>query len=478
MPHPYHLLSERQRMENYTTSNRISRVEATNDTITGRGGLSLFVRYLAGIKLYPLLEEKFPGLRKSSKGLAIWKMFLQVFCFFLDGTSRHLTYFDDLAKDKGYASAIEMSGKDMASSHTIKRFFKSFAWVHAGVFRTILNLLFVWRLGLKRPSQVQLSMDTMVMDNDEASKREGVQPTYKKRKGFQPLQLIWESKIVDAVFRGGKKHSNYGNTAINMIKRMVCLIRRVCGETVLIVIRMDSGFFDEEILKVCDELNVGVILSGKMYPSVKDYVGIQPREAWGRYANDHQVWEYLEFGWRCDCWKNFYRTLYTRPVYEGDQGLLEFARPDNVILTNLGVNSAVLEHCSPAERNHWLQAETLIASHHSRGADELPHRGLKDFGFEQLPFKRFASNAAFYYCMVIGFFLYETFKQDVLAEVLPITSYASTVRRKVIDVAAKIIKTGGQIILKVTRAVMEALQFDKLWERCQIPPPILQLALR
>ena len=464
-------------MEAYTTSNRISRVETTDDTITGRGGLSLFVRYLAGISLYPLLEEKFSGLRKSSKGLSIWKLFLQVFCFFFDGTSRHLTYFDDLAKDNGYASAIEMPGKDMASSHSIKRFFKSFAWVHAGVFRTILNRLFVWRLRIKRPSEVELSMDTMVMDNDEAAKREGVQPTYKKRKGFQPLQMIWESKIVDAVFRGGKKHSNYGNTAINMIKRMVSLIRRVCGDTVLIVIRMDSGFFDEEILKVCDELNVGVILSGKMYPSVKDYVGSQPREAWGRYENDHQAWEYLEFGWRCDCWKGFYRTLYTRPVYEGKQGLLEFARPDNVILTNLGVNAAVLEHCSPAERNRWLKSETLIASHHSRGADELPHRGLKDFGFEQLPFKRFAPNAAVYYSMVIGFFLYETFKEDVLAEVLPITSYATTVRRKVIDVAAKIIKTGGQIILKVTRAVMETLQFGKLWERCQIPPPIPEPAL-
>lgn len=464
-------------MEDYTTSNRISRIETTDDTITGRGGLSLFVRYLAGINLYPLLEEKFSGLRKSSKGLSVWKLFLQVFCFFMDGTSRHLTYFDDLANDKGYASTIEMSGKEMASSHTIKRFFKSFAWVHAGVFRTILNMLFVWRLRLKRPSVVQLSMDTMVMDNDEATKRHGVQPTYKKRKGFQPLHMIWESKIVDAVFRGGKKHSNYGNTAVNMIKRMVPLIRRTCDERVLIVIRMDSGFFDQNILKVCDTLNVGFIVSGKMYASVKDYVGSQSSGDWGRYANDHQVWEYLEFGWRCDCWKGFYRTLYTRPVYEGHQGLLEFARPDNVILTNIGVNSAVLEHCSPAERKHWLKCETLIASHHSRGADELPHRGLKDFGFEQLPFKRFAPNAAFYYCMVIGFFLYETFKEDVLAEVLPVTCYATTVRRKVIDVAAKIIKTSGQIILKVTRAVMETLRFDKLWQRCQTPPPIPDVSL-
>ncbi|MDI6891327.1 MAG: hypothetical protein QMC83_10405, partial [Thermodesulfovibrionales bacterium] len=104
---------------------------------------------------------------------------------------------------------------------------------------------------------------------------------------------------------------------------------------------------------------------------------------------------------------------------------------------------------------------------------DVTHRGIKDFGFEELPFKRFAANSAFYYCMVISFFLFETFKEDVLEEVIPITSYATTVRRKALDFAAKIIKTGGEIILKVTQAVMEALRIKDLWERCQNLIPII-----
>ncbi len=74
--------------------------------------------------------------------------------------------------------------------------------------------------------------------------------------------------------------------------------------------------------------------------------------------------------------------------------------------------------------------------------------------------------------MLIGFFLHETFKEDVLVNVVPATSYATTVRRTVIDLAAKIVRSGGQVILKVTQAVMNRLQFDKLWERCQRPPRI------
>ena len=459
-------------MRNQAQTNRINDVGVTDDMITGRGGLALFVRYLTNIQLLPLLNESFGSLRKNAKGLSVTKLFLQIFCFFFDGTSRHLSHFDLLAQDQGYAATIETEMKEMASSHTIKRFFALFAWWHGDPFRKILNQLFVWRLKLSLPRVVELAIDTMVMDNDEAQKRHGVEPTYKKKKGFQPLHMIWGSMIVDAVFRGGKKHSNYGNTVVNMIRRMVSLIRSACGDTVLIVIRMDSGFLDEKILAVLDELKVGFIVSGKMFNSVKNYVASQSAEKWGRYDHERQSWQYLEFDWGCDAWEYSYRTLYTRPVYDDDQGLLEFARPDNIIITNLDEDSPALAQVTQAEREHWLNPETIIASHHSRGADELPHRGVKDFGFEQLPFKRFAANSAFYYCMLIAFFLFESFKQDVLKDVIPVTSYATTVRRKFIDIAAKIVTSGHQIILKVSRTVMERLQLATLWLHCNDPVPI------
>ena len=75
--------------------------------------------------------------------------------------------------------------------------------------------------------------------------------------------------------------------------------------------------------------------------------------------------------------------------------------------------------------------------------------------------------------MLISFFLFETFKEDVLEEVMPVGSYATTVRRKALDFAAKVIDTGRQIILKVTKSVMENLRFRVLWERCQNPIPII-----
>jgi hypothetical protein len=461
------------RQAGFDGERRINKIDTTEDTLTGRGGMALYVRYLNKVSIYPVLLSYFGYIRKSGKGLAVGNIFKQVFCFFYDGTSRHLSYFDHLKRDPGYASVIENSPKEMVSSHQIKRFFKSFAWLCGGVFRKVLQQMFIWRLKIEKPEVIELTIDTMVMDNDEAPKRHGVQPTYKKVKGFQPLQIIWNGKVVDAIFRGGKKHSNYGNTVVNMVTGLVKLIRKEYGETATIILRLDSGFFDEVNFVAFDKLGIGFICTGKMYAGVKEYVGGQAESVWSSYDNGHQEWQWLDFGFRCDRWEKFYRAIYTRPVYEGRQKLLDFARPDNVILTNLGVNPDLLVGCSPQMRRKLLKAQEIIKSHHQRGADELPHRGLKDFGFEELPFKRFAANSAFYYCMLISFFLFETFKEDVLAEVIPIGSYATTVRRKALDFAAKIVKTGGQIILKVTRTIMDDLHFDILWQRCQNPTPII-----
>jgi Transposase DDE domain group 1 len=437
---------------------KIARLETTNDKLTSRGGLAFFVKYVEAVGVMRLLLTKFEGIRKNAKGVTVANMFLQVLYFFFDGTSRHVSYFDELKKDSGYTAVVEMPDKQVTSSHAVKRFFGGFSIFRAAAFRWVLKELFVWRLKLNQPVLVTLTLDTMVMDNDEAQKRQGCDPTYKKVKGFQPLQLIWEGKIVDAIFRRGKRHSNYGSDVDKMIRGIVTLIRTRYKATVDIVIRMDAGFFDEENFRLCDELGIGFIGTGKTFNAIKEQVAAIGENEWKVYDNGRQKWSYAGFEYRCDKWEKAYRALYTRPKYDGPQGLLEFARPDNIIVTNL----------TSADLND----ECLIYYHHQRGADELPHRGLKEFGSEQLPFKRFGANQAFYYVMVIAFFLFQTFKEDNLQDILPMTCYATTVRRQLIDIAAKIVRKGRAIILKVPKAVMERFPLTALWTRCQQAPPV------
>jgi hypothetical protein len=449
---------------------KIDTVHYTSDTLTSRGGLSLFVRYLQNIQLYPHLERLFGAIRKSNKGQSLVEIFKQLFCFFLDGTSRHLVYFDTLKEDAGYAAAIETDREAMLSSHSIKRFFKAFSWFRIWLFRRLLQQLFLWRLKLTQPKLIELGIDTMVMDNDEANRRHGVEPTYKKVKGFQPLQMTWGRFIIDAVFRGGKKHSNHGDTVEHMVRHIVGKIRKSYHEDSLILIRMDAGFFDEKLFKLFEQLGIGYICTGKIYEDIRSYVRATQKVHWARYQKGKHAWDYLEFGSRRESWRTFRRAIFCRPMDLDGQLLLEFARPTTILYTNLGMGSEIDEGFKMAGFGHLLKTKSVIEAAHGRGADELVHRALKEFSSQTLPFKRFSQNAAFYYTLLVAFFLYEAFKEDVCSDVVPLESYPTTLRRLVIDVAAKIVRTSGRTVLKVARAAWDRLGFDKLWNRSAQPP--------
>jgi len=220
---------------------QICAILPTDDQLTGRAGLGLFAIYLRNISLFPIIVRLFGKMRKNGKGLPITELFVQILSFFMDGTSRHLTRFDQLATDNAYADLLGTAR--LASSHAIKRFIGAFPFCRIFLFRRLLQELFIWRLKHSKPKEIVLGLDTTVLDNDDAEKRHGVQPTYKKVKGFQPLQLTWGRYVVDAVFRGGKKHSNHGETVDQMLLHMVAKIRREYREEVPIIVRMDAGFF-------------------------------------------------------------------------------------------------------------------------------------------------------------------------------------------------------------------------------------------
>ena len=117
------------------------------------------------------------------------------------------------------------------------------------------------------------------------------------------------------------------------------------------------------------------------------------------------------------------------------------------------------------------QKKNIIELSHSRGADELIHRSIKELATkEQLPFKSIGMNQTYYFLLIISHFIFETYKRDVTKDVIAVTSYPNTFRRKIIDFAAKITSGSGYVILNVPRAIYETFNIDKLWEKCQSPP--------
>lgn len=102
--------------------------------------------YIENVTIYPLLSRFFGSIRKNKKGQAVTSLFKQLFCFFIDGTSFHLTRFDELKRDESYADIIEESVDRLGSSHTMKRFLKGFSFVRIWQFRRLLQMLFIRQL--------------------------------------------------------------------------------------------------------------------------------------------------------------------------------------------------------------------------------------------------------------------------------------------------------------------------------------------
>ncbi|MFV1969002.1 MAG: IS1380 family transposase [Pirellulaceae bacterium] len=455
-----------------STEDKIDAIAITSDRLTGRGGLVLFSRYLSSIKINPHLDRLFGSMRRSGKGLPVRALFKQLFCFLLDGTSRHLVYFDELKRDSGYAGTIETTPSAMASSHQVKRFFARFSWHRIWLFRRLLQQLFLWRLHIDNPDVIVVGVDTMVMDNSESDVRHGVEPTYKQGvKGFQPLHVTWGRYLIDAVFRGGSKHSNHGKTVSKTLGHLVRLIRTRYRAGVPIIVRMDAGFFDQKLMEYLESLSVGYIISGKLYRDVVEQASSAPEDAWLAYRNDHQQWQYLEMTDRRGTWKHSRRAIYCRTLIENNgQRVMDFAGQNSILYTNLDPGTEFGKKLKEAGYAHFIEAKSIIRHHHDRGCDELVHRALKEFRAEALPFKRFTANAAFYHVMLLAFFLYEAFKEDVCGDVLPISSYVTRMRRRVIDIAAKIVRSGGRTILKVTAATHRALDLKTMWDRAARPP--------
>lgn len=455
---------------------KISAIEITNEKLSGRGGIFLFLRFIENTGFCALFEKYFGFIKGSKKGLSCRQFLLQLLAYFIDATDLSMCGFDRRKRDSGYAGLLENKPAQMASSHQMKRFFEKLGPLGNRLYRLVLLQLFIWRLKIEQPAVIKLFVDSVVWDNDHADKRQGVEPTYKKVKGFQPLEISYGPYAVDAIFRSGSVHGNHGQDIIRALSRLTRAIRKYYRDVPIIVLS-DSAFMDEKNFAYFeDQLHIFYICSGKAYDDLKQYIKHIPEHAFRKAEKKNQTWHYVEFGNRLKSWSKFRRCIYTSmQTDENGQLLLEFARPDQFIYTNIGMDVEAERQLVDSGQSGYLQAEQIIYADHHRGKCELNHRSRKQFaGKESFPFEKIGMNRAYYYFMLMAHLLYEAYKRDVTFDLSPVESYPATFRRHLIDFAVKIVSNAGRLILKVSQTVYEQLKLDVLWERTENPPLLLQ----
>ena len=456
---------------------KINKISVTDEKISSRGGLPLFLKYIENIKLYELMSNVI--LLKivfGSKGLGLQQFLKQMFAYFMDGTDMSISGFDNKKKDKGYTSVLENTENEMASSHQIKRIFIKLIIIPNKLYNKVLHELFIWRLKIEAPKIIILGVDTMVLDNDDSKKKEGCEVTYKKKKGFQPLHISWGPFLIDVLFRNGKAHSNHGTDYPDRVTAIVELIRKRYQSEIPIIVCSDSGFADQKAFDYFDTINVHFITTSRIYADVREYAALVPTQQYNELHKAKLIWKLFDFASKRGTWKQFRRSIFTTlSCDENGQYLIDLGnkRTDNLIFTNIGTNEIADRQLREAGGEDYFKAKNIVKLSHKRGSDELIHRSIKELATkEQLPFKSMGMNRAYYFLLVISHFIFETYKRDVTNQVISISSYPNTFRRKLIDFATKITASAGYIILNIPRTIFDNFKINDLWQKCQSPPII------
>jgi hypothetical protein len=255
----------------------------------------------------------------------------------------------------------------------------------------------------------------------------------------------------------------------------VNLVRSKYSKEAPIILCADSGFADQKAF-TCFENNLHIhyAVTNKFYEDIKEYIRDLSLDGFSQIGKNKTTWSFIEFGNKLKSWSRFRRCIYTKlQVEEDGQYLLDIAQPDSIITTNIGMCKIADDRLLAAGGQKYFEAANIVELSHDRGADELIHRSLKELATkEQLPFKSFGMNQVYYYLLVISHFMFETYKQDITPDVIPVTVYPNTFRRKLIDFAVKITSRARYVVMNVTRTIFEIIQIDILWKRCKSPPII------
>jgi hypothetical protein len=194
-----------------------------------------------------------------------------------------------------------------------------------------------------------------------------------------------------------------------------------------------------------------------------------PSASWSAFQTKEQVRDSVTVG---GTGRNRAGLFFCRPRQEGAKVLVECARLDTILYSNLGAGEVIDERLKQAGVKEKTSAQGVIALAHGRGSaswciEDSRASFMRNFRLNGLRRMRRGT-----YLMAVAFLLFESFMEVFLAGVVPLAAYATRVCRTAIDFAAKRVQTGGKTMLKVTAATEKTMQLDTLWKRCVSPPRV------
>jgi hypothetical protein len=328
------------------------------------------------------------------------------------------------------------------------------------------------RLRTLAPRRLTLDFDGSVLSTTRHAEGSAVGFNKKKKgaRSYYPLfcTIAQTGQVLDLLFRPGNVHDS--RDALLFILHCVEVVRGVLPR-VRIEARLDSAFFNDEIVTMLDGEGVEFTISVP-FERFADLKGrIERRRCWWRFNRD---WSYFEENWKPKSWSLRYRFVFLRQrtsEHRKEPLQLDLFEPRDyqyaytVIVTN---------------KHTWVRS--IVAFHHGRGAQEKIFAELKSHAqMEYIPVRTQVGNELYLWSAVFAHNLARELQmqaepparlQTAKRAALWAFQELGTLRRTFIQRAGRLNRPCGQLTLTMTANPAVQAQLLHYLDALDAPQPV------
>jgi hypothetical protein len=316
---------------------------------------------------------------------------------------------------------------------TVSRFLGNFSYKTTQMFREINFKVFKKLLCKSKLTSITIDIDSSVVNVE--GHQEGAVKGYNPKKtgnNCYNIQFAFCDELkayITGFVRSGNTYT--ANGAAEMVKEIVAQIKT---DDLEILFRMDSGYFDEEIIETIELLGCKYLIKVKAYPTLVS----QLTDPSVLFVTGDEGRETAELLTKLDTWDKDRRFVVSR-ILKPEKDRAQLSLFD-------GNEYEYFFFVSNTE----LPSENVVISYEKRGNSENYIKEAKyDMAVGRLLLKSFWANEAIFQMMMLTFNLFLLFKMD-FANGTEYRQQIKTFRLKYIFLAAKIIRTARSVIMKIS----------------------------
>ena len=438
-------------------------VKFANQDLTSFGGVIIFQALFHRIGLASSLKNICGQLnpkvtRQYSHGTILFFLILHQILGF-----RKLRDADFYKDDPMVKNTLKL--KALPSVPTVSRMLGDFDQPALDRFHDFNSSLVIDRLKNEQLSRVTIDFDGTVLSTNRHA--EGTSVGFnKKKKGqrsYYPLfaTIAQTTQILNFLHRPGNVHDSNGS--IDFLRACVGMVRQALPNAV-IEIRMDSAFFNREMVDALEELKVEYTISVPFERFAELKGKIESRRRWGSTKNGKgKEIGYFERRWKPKSWNKKQRFLFIRtPTKKQQKGALQL---DFFIPIDEENKYKVIV------TNKKQRASHVVSFHEGRGSQEKIFGETKNqVSLDYIPCRKRISNEVFLLCSVVAHNFGRELQMNCnererkttpQRQPLWVFEELSTIRNKIIRTAGRLTRPQGELTLTMAKSKIREREIDK-----------------